>query len=364
MRFLKNSIWDMLLCGVMIFAAATSIFSGFYVPAAQIRQYGVTAGVTAGIVLLLTIISYNKRSIVIGIIVVAVGFAGLVITAIGTGNNIFADKEDNPFMRFLLLMIVALVVFLLSRFRIGAILLFPFGTIALCLTEFMYESRHLVCLFLFLTANCMMVIFRNYMHNVVHSRTLKSAQTSAVFFALIISLLVAGAGSGLYYGIVRLINPPKKELKIITKYLSLEVLERIGVADTELIKDPNLTTNDISKNEDTTKQDTNNEDDQINNATSQANQAVGDQGNAEENLNKRHKGVFDAVRYDLGIPLWVFWTVLVFFVIVAAIASKLLLRRRRYRKMLRMTPEERIKAIYLFFLKKFRMIKTPRVKRA
>ena len=356
-RFLKNSIWDMLLCSVMVFACATTIFSGFYVPSSQITQYWVTGGVTVGLVLLLTLASYNKRSIVIGIIAFVAGFTALIVIAVRSGHNIFADSEDNPFMRFLLLIITAAVIFLLSRFRVGAVLLFPFGTIALCVTEFMYESRHLVCLFLFLTASCMMVIFRNYMHNVVHSRTLKSAQISAVAFALVLSLLVAGIGSGVFYGIVRRFDPQKKELKIVTKYLSLEVLERIGVASMELIEDPDIVTNNQNDEQDTTRQDSENEDENLNNASSEADKDDGDQGSAEDHLDKKQKGPFDAIRYDWGIPLWVFWMVVGIVIIAAVIGTKLLLRRRRFRKMMKLDPAEQVRAMYLFFLKKFRQLK-------
>ena len=357
MRFLKNSVWDILLCTVLIFAAATTVYSGFYVPVDQIRQYAVTAGVAFALVLLLTIASYNKMSIVIGIIAFVLGFAGLIAAAVVSGSNLFADSEDNPFMRYLIIAVCAVIIFLLTRFRVGAVLLFPAGVIALCMTEFMYESRHLACLFLFLTASCMMVIYRNYMHNVLHSRTIKSAQFSAVFFALILSLLVAGAGSGIYYGIVTALNPQARELKLITKHLSLDVMERIGVTDIEVIEDPDLLTEEKDEMDETTQQEAEEEDEDLNGSTSEAEGDEGDSGSAMDRLNKILTGPFAAIRYDWGVPLWVIYTVLVILVIAAAITTKLLLRRRRYRKMLKQSPEERVKAMYLFYLKKFRQLK-------
>ena len=356
-RFLRDSIWDVLLCTVMIFASATTVFSGFHVPKEHVTDYAVTAGSALILTLLLTCASYNKRSILLGIASAVCIFAGMIVFSVGTGSNLFADKESNPFMRFLLLIIISIVIFILTRFRAGTALLFAAGAFTLCLVEFMYESRHLICLFLFLTANCMMMIFRTYIYNVLHSRTLKRAQMSAVVFALVLSILVTGVGSGLFYGIVRRLNPPAKELKIITKYLSLETLEKLGVADTRIIKDPTLMTENLDDQQDTTKQDTEEKDENIEDSSSEADEPEDNQGISPENLDKKQKGIFDAIRYDWGIPLWLFWTVLAMLLASGMIGTKIFLRRRWYRKVKQKPLDEQVRVMYLFFMKKFRQMK-------
>ena len=356
-RFLKNSLWDMILCWVMIFACATTVFSGFYVPEKEVTDYAVTAGAALVMVLLLTLASYSKRSIVIGIIALVLAFAGMIIFSVGSGQNLFADSEKNTFLRFLLLIIISVAVFVMSRFRAGAVLLFPAGTIALCVTEFMYESRHLVCFLLYLTACCMMIVYRNYMYNVLHSRTLKGAQFSAVAFGLILCLIVTGIGSGIYYGIVKRLNPPARELQLVTKYRALETLDKLGVADVRVVKDPSLKTDNLDDQQDTTKQDTEEKDDDLQDASSQAQEADNTDGNAPNALNKMLKGLFDAIRYDWGIPLWLFWSVLALLIIAGAIGTKILLRKRWFRKVKEKSPDEQVRAMYLFFLKKFRQMK-------
>lgn len=356
-RFMKDSLWDMLLCTILIFACSTCVFSGFYVPESQVTSYAVTIAASALLVLLLTAASYDRRSIIIGLGALLLVFAGMIAVSAAGGSSVFADSEDNPLLRFLLLLITAVVIFAASRFRVGAVLLLPAGTIALCLVEFMYETWHIVCLLLFLTACAAMIIYRNYIHNVIHSRTLKTAQTSALAYGLALCLLVMGIGAGVFYGVIDQMHPPVKELKIITKYLSLEVLEKIGVADTELIEDPDLTTDQQDDRQDTTQQDSENKDDTLNDSASDADDLDSDEGNAPDQMDKHFEGPFSAIRYDWGIPLWVIYTVLALLVIAAAVTLKLLLRRRWFRKVQSLPPKEQVSEMYAFFLRKLRLLK-------
>lgn len=360
--FLKNSLWDMLICTVLVFACATCIFSGFYVPEDQVTSYAVTAGASAVLVVLMTIASYDKRSIIVGLAALVLIFAAMIIVSAAGGNNVFADDEGNPFLRFLLLILTGVVLFAASRFRIGTVLLIPAGTIVLCMIEFMYDSWHIICLLLFLIAGVMMVIYRNYIFNVLHSRTLKTAQTSAVAYALVLCLLVTGIGGGIFYGIIGPMHPPAKELKIITKYLSLEVLEKIGVADIETINDPDMTTDQLDENRDTTQQDTEDKDENLNQDVSQAENENADDGTSQDQMDKRRSGPFQAIRYDWGIPLWVLAVILAILLIAAVIGFRIWLRRRWFSKVRSKTPEEQVREMYQFFLRKFRQMKIRPVK--
>jgi drug/metabolite transporter (DMT)-like permease len=128
----------------------------------------VTAAVSALLVVMMTFASYNKRSIIIGLGGLVMVFAVMIVISAAGGNNLFADNEDNPFLRiadnednpflrFFLLILTAVVIFAASRFRIGTVLLIPAGVITLCMIEFMYETRHIVCLLIFMIAGVMTI---------------------------------------------------------------------------------------------------------------------------------------------------------------------------------------------------------------
>ncbi|MBQ9014635.1 MAG: DUF4129 domain-containing protein [Firmicutes bacterium] len=362
MRFLRNSIWDMALCLGMIFACATSIFSGFHVPEEQAGAYAVTLACGAALVVLMNAASCSRRTLIIGLGALLAVFAGLIVYSVTAQTGAFADSEENPLLRFVLLALTGIAVFAASRFRLGTILLLPAGAVTLGLIEFLYETEHIVCLLLFLVTASGMIVYRNYINNILRSRTLKTAQTSAVIYSLIICLLAAALGSGIYYGIVQPLHPPKKELKLITKYLSLEVLEKIGVADIEQIEDPNLTTDQQSDQQDTTQQDSEEKDDTLNDTSTAADTNSSSEGTSPDQMDKRQKGPLQAIRYDWGIPLWAVWILIILAAAFAAVLLKRHLRKRWFRKLREGPPEEQVRQMYAFCLKKFRQLKIRPVK--
>ena len=356
-RYLRSSIWDMVLCLCMIFACGTCVFSGFHVPEEQVTSYAVTLLAGAVLVVLMTAASCSKRTLMIGIGAVLAVFAALIVFSAASEGNAFADKEENPCLRFVLLALTGIAIFGASRFRIGSVLLLPAGAVCLCMREFLYETGHYFCLLLFLVTASGMIVYRNYIRNVLHSRTLKTAQTSAVIYSLVICLLAAALGCGIWYGIVRPMDPPKKELKLITKYLSLEVLEKIGVADIEQIEDPNLTTDQMDDTQDTTRQESDEKDENLNDSSTAADKNDDSEGASPDSLDKRLNGPFRAIRYDWGIPLWVLLILLAAVVVVLAVLTKKYLRKRWFRKLQEKAPGEQVREMYAFCLSRFRHLK-------
>lgn len=356
-RFLREQIWDMVLCVLLLFACGTCVCLGFYVPADQVGAYPVTLITAAVLVLLMTLAVYSKRTLLVGIGVLILLFAGMIVYSVGSGSSLFADDESNPFLRFLLMIITGIVIFAATRFRIGSVLLLPAGIIALCMIEFLYENHQVLWLLVFLIAGGAMIIYRNYINNVMHSRTLKTAQTSAVIYSIILCLLVAGLGAGIFFLIVKPLHPQAKELKLITKYLSLEVLEKIGVADIETINDPELMTDQLDDENDTTKQDTDQKDENLNDSSSAAENDESNDGTSPDRLNKRLKGAFHAIRYDWGIPQWILAILTIFALIAAAVLFKLYLRRRWLRAVQSKPADEQVRLMYAFFMRKFAQLK-------
>lgn len=354
-QFIRHSKWDMLLCAIMIFAASTTVFSGFHVPREQVSMYWFTALLSVAAAILLTMASYQKRTIIIGILAVIAILAAMTAGSAASGQNAFRDAESNPCLRYFLWVLVSLVVFLLSRFRTGSWILFGAGTLTLCLIQFLYESRHIVCMILFLAACGAMMMYREYMTNVLHSRTKTAVPGRSVLYSTLLCLMAVAVGTGIFYGVVNPLHPPKKNLQLITKVMSLEVLEKIGVATEKTIRDPNLSTSRTGDEQTTTTQKSRHKDDRIKADSSRARSQDAQHGESP-NQRSDQKGSLSGIRYDHEIPFWLIVLIMVICVMAAAVGIKLYLRHRWIRELIRQEDREKVKRGYLFCLKKFRQM--------
>ncbi|MGI6721340.1 MAG: DUF4129 domain-containing protein [Anaerovoracaceae bacterium] len=356
-RYLRNSIWDMILVTVMIFAISTTVFSGFHVPQETVTSYGTTIVISIILTVILTLIFYDRRSILIGMTAFVIVFLLMIVVLSNTtGMNILRDRESNPYLHIVLQVLVALAVFLPSRTRIGNAIMFVAGLIAVCLVQFLYETNHVVCMLLFILSGGVMQMYRNYIYNIMHSRTIRVAQGSSIRVSTLVCLLAIIIGGGLFYGIVKPMDPPKKDLKIITKYMSLEVLKKVGVATTQTIRDPNLTTSNTSDHTKTSKQKGKKKEDNNKNYGRDKARQNKKKNQQPKHLSKHGPKAFKSVHYSKTIQLIFLLAILIAAAIIAAILIKLWLRRRWFRRLQTHSRREQIQILYMFYLRKFRQL--------
>ena len=330
----------MLLCGIMIFSMTITVYAGFEATDLWREKLLFLLIGTVVETLVWFLVFYNKKTIGAGAAAAVVFMIVLTAVARSNGINPFSDQADNAYLKLFLLTAAAFGVVILSRFRGGSIVLFAGGIFLIALLEFMYENSMVWPFLLFLCASGVMISYRNYITNVLHSSTVQVAVGRSVVMSLLMIVCVAALGAGVFYAIVKPLDPPKQDVRILTKYMSLEVLEKIGVADVTTIHDLEENASDNQK-EDMTVEKNNDQDTEGE-----------DNGKA---LNKNQKERQEWIKYhrDLligGIPI------LIAAIIVAVILTRLRLRKWKYQKMMALEIRQRIPAFYQYFLKCFRHV--------
>jgi hypothetical protein len=356
-RYLKNSIWDYLLLVVMACCFARTALSGFYTPAYLYGNVILLVIMVALLCALFLLGAYNRRSVIIAVLAFAVGFVVFIAAARASGQaNVFADTERNPYLYFILVGLVAVGIFLLSRTKAGCAVLFAAGAVILCMIRFLYETDHLIEFLIFILAAGTMYIYRNYRNNVLSSRTIRPTFGRTTATGAIVCALVIAIGCGAFFGIVRPLDPPEHDLKLITRYLSLPTLERIGVADRTEVPDDERTSDKTNDKEQNAKEGKNDPEDAARNAEEDLEKDAKNKTNPLA-LNNSRNPLLRVISY-LAEKLGIFAIPIVVAVaIVVAALVKLYRRRRWLRTISGRSADEQVREMYSYYMKKLGFIK-------
>lgn len=360
-KYLRYSAWDYVLCILMTTGLTINVFQAFYLPAGLTTNTVWLLVVTSLVFLVLFLCSYNKRTIAVSIIAF-ITVAALALFYIKR-NQIFAtlttDPEANNHVYYIILVFFAFLVFLLSRTRIGTILLFVSGVYILAAVVFLGYEHFLWGFLLFLWASATMLAYKIYQYNVLHTMTVKSS--FAAFFAIsgLLTAFVVGMGFNIYVMWIEPLDLPTRELKLITRLQSLEVLEKTGVASKRILIDPEQSTRHI----DDTKRTSQNQDENLKDKDEsqthaenpQLNQTLPDYQIDHIDPGDNQESLY-AIKYARRLLTHHYLMIAVPLAIVASILGKLLLRRRWYRKTLQKSMKNQIIDFYHYYLQKFRWL--------
>jgi hypothetical protein len=289
-RYLKNHIPDLMLCALMTLALARAVCSGF----APEELHG-------GLV------------------------AAIIITAV--------------------------LVWLLTRSRPGSVALFLAGSILCAGAHFLQFPIPLWCLLLFLPAACASFLVRVYAVAVGRADLVgvkKGAYLGQTVLAALLSVALAG---GIFFGVVRPLNPPTQELKLVTLLKSMEPLETLGVASTRIVLDPELASQQEPED-----RETGDEADQEQQSDSpQGETDLPDQSLTEsvrENLTSTLQQTWSAVRYDEHSFQWLWLLLLIPLAVALAYLWRYQSRRRWRSRVQALSREDAVVNYYRFFLKR------------
>lgn len=358
--YVKNCIWEWLLCSVISCSLSMILFNGFYIAAERQSNYVLIIAVTAILTGLCFLGAYNRRSALLaagtGLAAVIVGT--IVLQQMQGAQSVFRDQESNPYLYFLILILTALITFFLSRIRTGTGILFIAGAFLAGAMQFLYESVQLYALLVFLCCSGAMYIYKNYQKNVLESETVKTAFGRTFAISTVLCILILALSAGIFYGIIKPLDPPKQDLKLITKYMSLEVLEKVGIADTHIINDSEDTTSNQNDNEEDSRKKGDKQDNSKGDKTQRKDENKKEQKSNPSKLDNSMKDkLFYAVKYtvDKISPLWLI--PLLFLILALAVLTKLWLRKQWLKKVMEKPRAEQIIQMYHFYLKKFRHLK-------
>lgn len=360
--YVKSCVWEFILCVTMFSSLSYMIASGFHVPAGVQHDLLVLLCGTGLATAALFLASYDKKTIGISLIAF---FAAMVLLLIVIQSNasmrqVFSDQETNPYLYFIILCLVSITGYLLSRTKLGNGIFFVAGMFIAALIQFLYESGHIWATLLFIISCGAMQIFKTYKNNALTTQTVKVDFARTFVISLILMALIVCISAGMFYGIVKPLDPPARELKLITKYMSLEVLEKIGIASEVILTDPNRLTQDTDDTTQTSRKEGDEQKDAPNESQDGKQEDQEKQQQQDNQANQldpdQNSKVFYAIKYAAKnvSPLW--WMLLPLLLLLAAVLLKLWMRKHWLKKIKDRPPKEQINAFYHFYLKKFRQM--------
>lgn len=242
-HYIRYRCWDWILCILISIGMAVNLLSGFEIDDVTDRL-PILIIVALAVTTICFAFAINRTAAISGIMIAVAALIMLIIAV--HGKEVFRnDKENALIIFFAVIVICALVVFLVCRSRLGIILLFLIGNAIQAGAAFLQFPCEMWAYILFLAGTGLLLFYRVYVIS------LKKAHVGKVRFKgfmlqnvcmCLAAFLVAGA---IFGAIIRPLNPPTDELKLIQKLESFEVLERIGVATTKVLPNSDIQSQQI-----------------------------------------------------------------------------------------------------------------------
>ncbi|MCL2677931.1 MAG: hypothetical protein FWE85_02635 [Clostridiales bacterium] len=355
LKYIKNNVWDYSLCILMISGLGINFFQIFFLPAHLQANVWAAALAASLLCLIFFACAYSNRSIVFSLIVfvIAVALGVMYVQATGFLAGMGENAEANAPAFGLILAFLSLLVFLLSRTRAGAVILAVLGSIAICAVVFLEYEHYFWGYLVFIGASLCMCYYRNYRHNIIHTNTVKvsfsrfaSISSAAVGLVLILSIVVSVT-------LIQPLNLPTLELKLITRHLSLEVLEQSASSSKVIMPDVEQKSSETDNTTTTSKNP--GEEDMEKTEYQEVAPTLQDKDTFTLNHSNMENFLY-AIRYVLSeIPPF-FLIAVPFLIILLAVFTKKGLRRRWYYKTLLKDKKQQVIDFYLYYLKKFEVL--------
>lgn len=221
-------IWDYVLCLLCQTGLIFHIFSGFVLEDGVSRSIPLTILLLAVLDLAYFGFSFNRLLSILGVIVCLAAAAMFFCWAVLF--QAFEDESANSLgITLALILLVSVVVYLLTRRRAGIIILFIAGTLIDAGAHFLQYEIMLWPFLVFEAAVFLMYLYRNFM---ITGKEVHTGKVKIPVFAgqtVVLCLIALFISLGLYYGVVRPMNPPTKELELISAMEERDLLWLFGI---------------------------------------------------------------------------------------------------------------------------------------
>lgn len=236
-KYWKYKIWDVLLCVMISLGLTLNLLSGFQIDDVATKWLPYLIVGICLVSLVCGMFAFNKKTAVAGILTGIALF--IVVVVLSRSQKWFENEKQNTIQILICVMtIVAVLVFLAGRNRVGRILMLLLGNVLQAGAAFLQFPVSLWGYLLFLAGCGVLIFYHTYLGGLRKAQSGKISLGRFMLQNICICLIALGLTGGVYVGIVRPLNPPTQELKLIQKLMSFEVLEKIGVSTTVTLPNP------------------------------------------------------------------------------------------------------------------------------
>ena len=250
-RYVFHTLPEWFLCMALLVSLDWNLVQSFDLPQTLCTNLVRMILVNIPVVTLMFTIGYSKRSLKIGIpLFIAVGVIAMLISVQSGISLLESDNADaNTGLFYLVLIVTAVIVCALARRPAGAAFLGVFGALANAWFAVLKYPFSDLALVVFLLSASMLFLLAQYNGTMRKVSSVQSSFRPMLAVITAVAVLTLAGGAGLYYAIVRPLNPPTQKIQIIERVLSLEVLDQIGISKEQVLIDENLKSNDTNEDE-------------------------------------------------------------------------------------------------------------------
>lgn len=343
-EFLRYRFWDWLLCGCIATGLVFPLFAGFVLEDRFSASILLVALFMAAAMAVMVLFSWSRVTAVTGIVI---GAALLVFVMVYVRvNGVFADEaseaSNSLFVALTVAVLTAVLVYLACRTRPGIIALFLAGNILICGSVFLQFEVHVWSFLLFDFCVLIMLWYRNYLSSLSQAQTGKIRLPRFMAQSLVICLAALVVGCGAWYGIIRPLDPPTRELKLIQQLQQMTIVRQMGLYSTQEYLDPSLRSSaDTDQREEGADEETQQQEDP------EETQEDIPEGGVQ---NQTPPQAAQAVYYMLNLYRVPLILMIAAVLIAAAFILRILVRRNWKKKTDLLAPEQQIIQYYTYFL--------------
>ena len=344
-QYVRLHAWDFLLTVLIAIGMHLNTFSAFMIRESYMTNYLLVAVVTTLVMAVMFVIGYNKRNTIIGGAGWAVFLIGWIIYLRANDLINLEDGADETIPAFWSIVLFgSALIYLLTRSRKILFGAAPIGLLFCAAFKFLKYPVSVPGLFILIIAIILEILYLVYKDSLLTADygnyTIRHFLEQSIAIVTVVVML----SSGVFYGIVKPLDPPTRDLKLIMKLMSFDILELLGVASTQEVKDPNQGDEDQDEEEPPEEKEEE-KDDEENEQDEEENKQESDEKISAQTMSYNEK---DYTVY------WV--TALIILLLAAPFVIKYVLRSRRRRRLNGLDASNQAAFVYDFFLDRLKKL--------
>ncbi len=236
-RHLRRSAWELAFSALASACVGVCLAEGFLIPPELEGRFLPALLVCLALNVLAYGFSYSKKTAAAGVgaLALAAVCAALALRRGADGSALYAVVVSSA----------ALAGFFLTRTGIGALLALPLGVLVIT-GEMLFEyGSHPALLGLFLLSAGCLALSRFYRGGMLRASTRRAAFSAHALLSLSACALALLLAAGAYFAVVKPLSPPSYKVLLRTELQRLPLLEKLGVASTIHLPDPEKRTDEV-----------------------------------------------------------------------------------------------------------------------
>lgn len=231
-RYVLHTLPEWILCMTLLVSLDWNLVQSFDLPQTMCTDLTRIIFTDLPVVTALFAVSYSRRTLKTGIpLLIAAGVMALLLSIQNGVSLLESDDADaNAGLFYLILIVTAVIVCPLSRQPAGAAFIGVFGSLAngwFAILKYPFSN---LAFLVFLLSAAMLFMLAQYNWTMRSVSSVQSSFRPMLAVILAVAVLTVAAAAGLYYAVIRPLNPPTQKIQVIERIVSLEVLDQIGIS--------------------------------------------------------------------------------------------------------------------------------------